>query len=205
MTDFNSAATYFEDIGFDEVQVSSTYSFRRDEVIAFARQWDPLPVHMDDEAARAAGFEGITASGTHMLAVKQRLLHDFNLGGERHHQLRIGRHALSRPRTPWRLGAAPFPLGGQKIVEIAAFCGHRASLQRIETDRWPASSVNHRHGHDPVPRSGRRGKGRLAQGPCPRAKSASRCRRGSARQPLNPARLPRSWLAIFRARHSSIP
>lgn len=81
MTDFNSsAATYFEDIGFDEVQVSSTYSFRRDEVIAFARQWDPLPVHLDDEAARAAGFEGITASGTHMLAVKQRLLHDFNLG-----------------------------------------------------------------------------------------------------------------------------
>lgn len=73
-------AVYYEDIGFDEVRHSSLVTFDRAEIIAFASKWDPLPVHLDDEAARAAGFEGITASGTHMLAVKQRLLHEFQLG-----------------------------------------------------------------------------------------------------------------------------
>jgi len=80
MTETRPAGVYFEDIEFEQIQVSSAFMFERDEIIAFARQWDPLPAHMDDEAARAAGFEGVTASGTHMLAVKQRLLHEFNVG-----------------------------------------------------------------------------------------------------------------------------
>jgi acyl dehydratase len=73
-------AIYFEDIDFDEVRQSSSVAFQLEEMLAFARQWDPLPVHLDEEAARAAGFEGITASGTQMLAIKQRLLHEFGLG-----------------------------------------------------------------------------------------------------------------------------
>ncbi len=80
MVDAKPGAVYFEDITFDHVRISSPVTFERDEIVAFARQWDPLPVHLDDAAARAAGFEGLTASGTHMLAVKQRLLHEFDLG-----------------------------------------------------------------------------------------------------------------------------
>src|SRR5262245_20182728 len=71
---------YFEDITLDEIQHSSSVTLRLEEMVAFARQWDPLPVHLDEAAARAAGFAGITASGTHMLAIKQRLLHEFGLG-----------------------------------------------------------------------------------------------------------------------------
>lgn len=71
---------HFEDIAFNHVQYSRSITFKRDEIVAFAQQWDPLPVHLDEAAARAAGFEGITASGTQMLAVKQRLLHEFDLG-----------------------------------------------------------------------------------------------------------------------------
>jgi acyl dehydratase len=80
LTTVNSRPVYFEDITFDDVRLSSSVRFERDEIIAFARQWDPLPVHLDDAAAHAAGFFGVTASGTHMLAVKQRLLHEFGLG-----------------------------------------------------------------------------------------------------------------------------
>lgn len=80
MKNSSSDGTYFEDIALDEIQLSSIFTFEREEVIAFAKRWDPLPVHLDDAAARAAGFDGITASGTHMLAVKQRLLHEFKVG-----------------------------------------------------------------------------------------------------------------------------
>jgi acyl dehydratase len=68
---------YFDDVVLDAALISSTMPLERDDVIAFARQWDPLPVHVDDAAARAAGFDGLTASGTHLLAIKHRLLYDF--------------------------------------------------------------------------------------------------------------------------------
>jgi acyl dehydratase len=68
---------YFDDVGVDAALVSNTMPLERDAIIAFAGQWDPLPVHVDDDAARAAGFEGLTASGTHLLAIKHRLLYDF--------------------------------------------------------------------------------------------------------------------------------
>lgn len=80
MAALTSDAVYYEDIALNRVQLSSLFTFEREEIIAFASQWDPLPVHLDDGAAIAAGFDGITASGTHMLAVKQRFLHEFNLG-----------------------------------------------------------------------------------------------------------------------------
>lgn len=80
MIDVAADGVYFEDIEFGQVQLSSLVTFEREAIIAFAREWDPLPVHLNDESARAAGFDGLTASGTHMLAVKQRLLHEFNLG-----------------------------------------------------------------------------------------------------------------------------
>jgi acyl dehydratase len=68
---------YFDDVAVEATLVSSAMQLERDTVIAFACQWDPLPVHLDDAAARAAGFDGLTASGTHLLAIKHRLLYDF--------------------------------------------------------------------------------------------------------------------------------
>lgn len=43
----------------------------------FAQTWDPLPSHLDDAAAQASGFDGITTSGSYLLAVKNRLLYEF--------------------------------------------------------------------------------------------------------------------------------
>lgn len=80
MPDPDADVVYFEDIVLDVVERSSPVRFERAEIIAFAQAWDPLPVHLDDSSAVAAGFEGLTASGTHMLAIKQRLLHEFRLG-----------------------------------------------------------------------------------------------------------------------------
>lgn len=55
--------------------LSSDYCvIQRDELVEFARAWDPLPFHLDEEAGLSA-FGGITAPGLYALAVKQRLIH----------------------------------------------------------------------------------------------------------------------------------
>jgi len=65
-----------DSFSFDDISVGDRYSFgpyrvRREELLEFNRKWDPLPIHLDDEAARAKGHRSITASGQYTLCVKQ--------------------------------------------------------------------------------------------------------------------------------------
>jgi acyl dehydratase len=46
------------------------------EIKAFARDWDPLPFHVDEQAAEASPFGGLVASGAHSLAICVRLMSD---------------------------------------------------------------------------------------------------------------------------------
>jgi acyl dehydratase len=66
---------YFEDIQPGDVFRSPEYTVDRDEMIAFASRWDPVPIHIDPAVAdKVVG--GLTASGSYVLAVKSRLVHD---------------------------------------------------------------------------------------------------------------------------------
>lgn len=47
-----------------------------EEIVTFAREWDPQPFHVDAAAAAATGFGGLIASGVQTIAVSQRLLFD---------------------------------------------------------------------------------------------------------------------------------
>ena len=62
---------YFEDMIPGEFLTSPTVVVDRDEMVEFARRWDPLPIHVDDDAATG----GVTAPGLFVLAVKQELIH----------------------------------------------------------------------------------------------------------------------------------
>ena len=46
----------------------------KQEMVAFAEIWDPMPFHVDEAAGKAA-FGSLTASGLYVLAIKNRLLH----------------------------------------------------------------------------------------------------------------------------------
>ena len=46
----------------------------REEIIAFARQFDPQPFHLDEEAAKASVFGGLCASGWHTCSLAMRLM-----------------------------------------------------------------------------------------------------------------------------------
>lgn len=45
-----------------------------EEVLAFARRYDPQPMHLDAEAAGRSGYGGIIASGWHTAALVMRLV-----------------------------------------------------------------------------------------------------------------------------------
>lgn len=64
---------------------SREYHVTRDEVLAFARAYDPQPFHLDDTAAEAHPFFGrLAASGWHTCAMVMRLTVDsWAEGGER--------------------------------------------------------------------------------------------------------------------------
>jgi acyl dehydratase len=66
---------YFEDLQPGWSEASGPYSVPRDEMIAFAQRWDPRPMHLDDAAACAAGFDAAIASGAYVMAVRSSLVH----------------------------------------------------------------------------------------------------------------------------------
>lgn len=49
------------------------YTVSQDELVRFAREWDPQWFHTDVEAAAEGHFGGLIASGIHTLAIYQKL------------------------------------------------------------------------------------------------------------------------------------
>ena len=71
---------YFEDFPEGlEVDLGEV-SLTADEIIAFARQYDPQPMHTDPEAARSSIYGGLIASGWHTVGAYMRLLVDQVIG-----------------------------------------------------------------------------------------------------------------------------
>jgi acyl dehydratase len=67
--------TYFwEDMAVGQVRDLGTISPSREEIIAFASQFDPQPFHLDDAAGAASVFGGLCASGWHTCAMAMRLM-----------------------------------------------------------------------------------------------------------------------------------
>jgi acyl dehydratase len=64
-----SKGMHFEDRPIGEITDFGSHSFGRDEIIAFARDFDPQPFHLDEEAAKASLFGGLCASGWHTAAI----------------------------------------------------------------------------------------------------------------------------------------
>jgi acyl dehydratase len=59
---------FFEDRVIGETGDLGSHTFMRAEIIDFARQFDPQPFHLDEEAAKASLFGGLCASGWHTAA-----------------------------------------------------------------------------------------------------------------------------------------
>ena len=67
---------YFEDYVSGTTFEYGEISLSADEIIEFARRFDPQPIHIDPEAAARGPFAGLIASGWHTASVMMRLLAD---------------------------------------------------------------------------------------------------------------------------------
>jgi acyl dehydratase len=62
---------YFDDIAVGETFSHPAYEIPADELLEFNRKWDRLPIHLDEQAAHAAGHRTIIGSGQYTLCIKQ--------------------------------------------------------------------------------------------------------------------------------------
>jgi len=60
---------YFEDVVVGKLEEIGRHVVSRDEIVRFAGEWDPQPFHLDEEAARASVFGGLTASSCHTWSI----------------------------------------------------------------------------------------------------------------------------------------
>ena len=68
----------FEDLRVGEQRRSSVKLVTLDEVLAFARAYDPQWFHVDPELAKGSAFGEVVASGIHVLAMWRVLDHEIN-------------------------------------------------------------------------------------------------------------------------------
>jgi len=71
-----TAKYYWEDFKVGEVSEMGRRLVDRDEVVAFAKQFDPQPFHVDEAAAKASMFGGLIASGWHTVSMVMRMMCD---------------------------------------------------------------------------------------------------------------------------------
>jgi len=83
------ADRYFEDWKVGERLVTASKTLREDEIIAFAREFDPQDFHIDPEAAKRSPFGRLVASGWQTTAVTMRLIVESNIFG-RHGGVGLG-------------------------------------------------------------------------------------------------------------------
>ena len=67
---------YWEDFPAGDALEIGSHTFREEEIIAFARQFDPQVFHTDPVAARDSFFGGLIASDWHTCAIAMRLMVD---------------------------------------------------------------------------------------------------------------------------------
>jgi acyl dehydratase len=67
---------FFEDYTAGATYVCGSFTLTKDEIIAFARQYDPQMMHVDPDLAARGPFGQIIASGWHTIARTMRLVVD---------------------------------------------------------------------------------------------------------------------------------
>ena len=67
---------YWEDFPVGSVREVGPLAVTREAVLAFARDFDPQPFHLDDAAAAASPFGRLAASGWHTCAMTMRMMCD---------------------------------------------------------------------------------------------------------------------------------
>lgn len=68
------ATKWYDELELGYLFMEASHTFTEDEIIAFAKAYDPSPLHTDPAAAKAGPWGGLTASLNHIGAVWMQLM-----------------------------------------------------------------------------------------------------------------------------------
>ena len=69
----NNKQLFLDDLEVGQRFETGSHAMDEEQIVAFARQFDPQPFHLDREAAKSTLFGGLAASGWHTAAITMRL------------------------------------------------------------------------------------------------------------------------------------
>jgi acyl dehydratase len=93
---------YFEDLEVGAETDFGSYEVTREEVLEFARKYDPQPFHLSDEEAAKTHFGRIAASGWHTTAMTMAVIARYVVG---HEQAGLGSPGIDELR--WKKPVYP--------------------------------------------------------------------------------------------------
>ncbi len=93
---------YFEDLVVGAATEFGSYDVTREEVLEFARKYDPQPFHLSDEAAAKTHFGRLAASGWHTAAMTMAVIVRYVVG---HQQAGLGSPGIDELR--WKKPVYP--------------------------------------------------------------------------------------------------
>ena len=70
----------FEDFPVGHLGIYGPRHVTREEILAFAAEFDPQPMHLDEEAARHTMLQGLSGSGWHLCSLMMRMMFDGFIG-----------------------------------------------------------------------------------------------------------------------------
>lgn len=73
---------YFDDLPKGYTFETGTLTLSEEDILVFARQWDPQGFHTDPEAAKSSPYGGLIASGFHTMLTAFNLVLDANIWNE---------------------------------------------------------------------------------------------------------------------------
>lgn len=107
---------YFEDFKAGDVIDVGSLTVTKDEIIEFAKQYDPQPMHIDPNAASSTIYGGLIASGWHTVSLFMRLLVE-NVVGK---TVSLGSPGVEELRWPRPVRPGDTLNGRMEIVETRA-------------------------------------------------------------------------------------
>jgi acyl dehydratase len=75
-----SMTLFFEDFPTGRLGTFGPRSVSREEILAFATEFDPQPMHLDEEAAKQSMLNGLAGSGWHLCSIIMRMMFDGFIG-----------------------------------------------------------------------------------------------------------------------------
>lgn len=128
---------YFEDYTPGLAVDCGTFTLSEEEIISFAKDYDPQPFHVDPVAAAAGPVGGLIASGWHTTSMMMRLLVDHFISGD------TGLGAAGIDEIRWPRPVRP----GDTLRVVATVLGARRSQSK--PDRGIVTSameITNQHG-----------------------------------------------------------